>query len=165
MTDQSIQIKQQIERKVALCIKRANDYFNLELSLPVIKLNQRGRSAGTAYLQRHEVRFNLYMYHQDPDEFLKKVVPHEVAHLVVFCLHGLNVRPHGREWQNVMTDIYGLKPERTHNFTPKPPKQVYLYHCDCQQHELSIRRHNRIKKGGEYICRLCRTHLRFNKAL
>ena len=162
MTDESIQIKRNIERKVAICIKKANDFFDIALSLPTIKMNQRGRSAGTAYLQKHEVRFNIYMYHQSPEEFVNNVVPHEVAHLVVFYLYGINARPHGKEWQNIMINLYGVEPARTHRFDPKPPSKTFSYQCDCQQHQLSVRRHNRIKKGGQYICRECRSILRFN---
>lgn len=145
-----------IYNRVVACIEQANQFFTANWPLPTIKLNQRGRAAGTAHLQKNEVRFNLYMYQQDPQKFVETVVPHEVAHLVVFNLYGPRVRPHGREWQAIMLNVYDLQPERTHDFLPKPPDKLFLYQCACQEHKLSIRRHNKIQQGYQYLCRNCR---------
>ena len=161
--DHTVDVKQiakkRIEEKVLVCIKQANDFFKTSISVPNIKLNQRGRAAGTAYLQRNEVRFNYYMYCQNSERFIENVVPHEIAHLVVFNLYGLTTKPHGDEWQQVMQRLYGVPAARTHNFLPEPPKNIFIYQCDCQKHELSVRRHNRIVQGGQYVCKLCRTAL------
>ncbi|TBR38573.1 SprT family zinc-dependent metalloprotease [Marinomonas agarivorans] len=151
--------KQLIDRKVIQCIELANQFFGKNFSMPTVKLNQRGRAAGTAYLQRNEIRLNLYMYQQNPKKFIDTVIPHEVAHLLVFHLYGSKVRPHGREWQNIMSNLYDLTPDRTHDFTPKPPSQLFEYQCSCQKHTLSIRRHNKVKQGAQYFCRNCKAIL------
>lgn len=153
------QTQQCIEDKALACVDLANRYFNISMSYPVVKLNQRGKAAGTAYLMRNEVRFNYHMYCQNPQLFVDRVVPHEIAHLIVYHLYGNTVRPHGKQWQNVMQDVFGVPAERTHNFTPAPPKNVFTYQCACQTHELSIRRHKRILQGGQYVCKLCKSAL------
>lgn len=140
--------------------KSANQYFQTEIEMVSILFNQRGAAAGTAYLQRHEVRFNYDMYIQNPNEFLSTVVPHEIAHIFVYQLFGSNVRPHGKEWKSVMMKVFNLAPNRTHNFNVKAPAESFIYLCDCMEHALTIRRHNRILKGAEYQCRKCKAKLR-----
>ncbi|SBS33930.1 Protein SprT [Marinomonas spartinae] len=154
-----------IQRKVADCIDRANQFFGTEFKIPNVNLRQKGRAAGTAHLHKNEVRFNAYMYQQNPQDFLDTVVPHEVAHIIVFQIYGNDVRPHGREWQAVMNKVYGLPPQRTHNFDVPPPKHSYYYQCQCQTHTFTKQRHNRAQKGTEYICKQCRTKLYFIDAL
>lgn len=151
--------KEIVEKKVSQCIDLANEFFKSNMPLPMVKFNQRGRAAGTAYLQRNEVRFNYYMYQQNPDLFVEQVVPHEIAHLVVFNLYGANVRPHGAEWKQIMLGLYQIPASRTHAFAPEPPKKVFDYSCDCQKHQLSVRRHNRIVQGARYVCKRCGTTL------
>ena len=148
-----------LKQKVESCMQLANSYFNSNIASPNIRTNQRGRAAGTAYLQRHEVRFNYYMYQQNPDEFIRTVVPHEIAHLFVHQLFGAKVKPHGKEWQAVMAKVFALDPERTHSFEVKPPAKSFHYRCNCSEHRLTIRRHNKVLKGCIYQCRQCKTSL------
>lgn len=154
------QFESVIKEKVVGCFNQANRYFNKNIKVAAVAFNQRGSAAGTAYLQRHEVRFNYDMYLQDPEEFLRTVVPHEVAHLFVYQLFGSSPRPHGKEWQSVMQKVFFLKPNRTHNFKVKSPITTFDYLCNCTEHALTIRRHNKILKGSVYQCRTCKTSLR-----
>lgn len=149
-----------VTEAVLSSIAKANRYFQTDIKMVNIKFNQRGSAAGTAYLQRHEVRFNYDMYLQNPNEFLKTVIPHEIAHIFVYQLFGSKVRPHGKEWKSVMLNVFNLIPSRTHNFSVKAPLKSFLYECDCMEHALTIRRHNRILKGSEYQCRKCKGKLR-----
>ena len=87
----------QIDAKIEKCIGSAERYFNIKLKQPSYNFKQRGRTAGTAYLQRNEMRFNTFMLQQDPQKFIENVVPHEVAHIVVFQVFGAKVRPHGKD--------------------------------------------------------------------
>lgn len=149
-----------IKEKVVSCLMQANAYFESDIALPKICFNQKGSAAGTAYLQRHEVRFNYDMFIQDPAEFVNTVVPHEIAHLFVYKIFGSKPKPHGLEWQSVMVKVFGLTPNRTHTFTVKPANKSFLYQCDCTEHSLTIRRHNKILKGGLYQCRRCNATLK-----
>ena len=52
------------------------------------------------------------------DEFIRQVVPHELAHLIVYQMFG-RVKPHGKEWQLVMNEIFKLPAYTCHQFDIK----------------------------------------------
>ena len=150
-----------IIQKANHCFDKADAFFGNRFKRSICNLKQRGRAAGTAHLQKNELRFNHFMYQQNPVEFLDTVVPHEVAHIIVFQIYGNTVKPHGKEWQAVMLKVYGIRPSRTHTFDVPPQKQVYEYRCSCQQHQFTKQRHTRAQRGVEYICKGCRSTLQF----
>lgn len=134
---------------------------------PLIAFNQRGRTAGTAYLERWEIRLNPILLVENSESFIEEVLPHEYAHLLTFALFG-RVQPHGKEWQMMMTEIMGLPANRTHSFDTQNSTtrkyQRYTYQCDCKTHELTSIRHNRIQAGkAQYHCKSCAGALRFQK--
>ena len=133
----------QVERKIDACVSLAQRYYRIRLVPPTFNFKQRGRSAGTAYLQRNEMRFNAYMLAQDPAKFIENVVPHEVAHIVVHQIYGGSVRPHGREWVAVMEHLFNVDAARTHDFAVPQARNAYLYRCQCQEHEFTAHRHGR----------------------
>lgn len=143
------------------CFATADAFFGTTFKRSTCNLKQRGKAAGTAHLQKNELRFNYFMYQQNPAEFLSSVVPHEVAHIVVYQIYGNSVKPHGKEWQAVMFRVFGIRPNRTHTFDVPPQKNSYEYHCSCQKHHFSKQRHTRAQKGTEYICKKCRCSLQF----
>lgn len=136
------------------------------LPRPKIWFDLRGRSAGQAHYQRGGLRFNRTLLRENRQAFMDEIVPHEMAHWLVFHLEeGMRARPHGREWQTVMRKLYGLKPITTHRFdiarsSPAP----YLYRCRCETaHRFTGRRHSLVRKGTRYRCRVCRATLRFDR--
>ena len=152
----------QVTARVAQCMKVANQRLNKRMPMPAVTFTQRGKIAGTAHLQRWEVRFNPVLLAENPDAFLNEVVPHEVAHLVVFKRFG-RVRPHGREWQVVMQEIFGVPPRTTHRMDVSSVQgTTYQYRCQCQDHPLTVRRHNKVQRGEtQYRCRRCAQPLAF----
>lgn len=150
-----------IHHKVNECMEIASHFFGRHFRCPSCNLQQRGRAAGTAHLHKNQIRFNLFMYKQDRALFLSTVVPHEIAHVIVFQIYGDRVKPHGKEWQAVMKKVFHLSPSRTHSFDVPPPRQAFIYHCGCQQHIFSRQRHSRAERGTEYVCKLCRKTLQF----
>ena len=152
---------QRLLATVALCFDKADEHFSRRFDRPQSNFKQRGRAAGTAYLQRNELRFNYFMFLQDKEHFLQTVVPHEVSHIIVYQLFGANVRPHGVEWRGVMQAVFACKAERTHTFAVPTPKRAFTYRCECREHLLSVRRHAKTTKGVEYLCRQCKAKLTF----
>lgn len=146
---------------VNLCFDKADVFFGNTFKRSNCNFKQKGRAAGTAHLQKNEIRFNYFMYQQDSEAFINTVIPHEVAHIVVFQIYGNSVKPHGKEWQAVMIKVYGIKPDRTHTFDTPPPKETYRYHCECQQHSFTKQRHGRALRGTQYVCKYCKSTLRF----
>lgn len=161
----SAKLKNRIAEKVQECMIRAERYFQIKLNMPTYNFRQRGRSAGTAYLQRNEMRFNLFMLTQDTERFIEEVVPHEVAHIVVHQVFGSKVRPHGKEWVAVMEHIFNVEASRTHDFEVPKAKNLFEYRCQCRTHEFTAHRHGRVKRGSQYLCRQCGSQLTFVKQI
>lgn len=139
----------------------AASYFKREFDQPNITLDQRGKCAGTARLRDWHIRLNPILLQDNPAEFEREVIPHEIAHLVVYAIWG-RVKPHGAEWQKVMRDVFHIAPRTTHKMdVTKVQGAIFIYRCDCQQHQLSVRRHRAILRGDrQYRCRRCGTNLR-----
>ncbi len=137
------------------CFLLAECFFDRPFKRPDYLFNQRGKSAGTAHLQRNIIKFNPILYVQNRETFITQVVAHEVAHLIVYQQYG-KVRPHGKEWQYVMRTVFNCPAETTHalDVTDVIGRQ-FAYQCNCTRHLLSIRRHNKILKGAKYLCKKC----------
>ncbi|QIZ75522.1 SprT family zinc-dependent metalloprotease [Ferrimonas lipolytica] len=156
-------IQQRLCAQVEHCYQQAEAQLKQQFPRPEISFAMRGQAAGAAYLQINKLRFNLVLAKQNPTEFINQVVAHEVAHLLVWQLHG-KVKPHGREWQRVMLGVFGLEPAVRHQFDVSAVKpQTFRYRCNCQEHQLTIRRHNKVVRGqAQYQCRLCRSPLQLS---
>lgn len=125
-------------------------------SKPQILLNQRGRIAGAALLQKNVIKLQPSLFEQNQDYFISDVIPHELAHLVVYQHFG-RVKPHGNEWRYVMRDVLGVAPKVTHSLdVKKAGVKMFDYQCHCGIVQLTTIRHNRVvHQQQKYICRRC----------
>ncbi|RBW43159.1 SprT family zinc-dependent metalloprotease [Psychromonas sp. B3M02] len=146
------------------CFILAECFFDRHFPRPTYYFNQRGRSAGTAHLQKNIIKFNPILYSQNKQIFIEQVVAHEIAHLLTYQMFG-KVRPHGKEWQAIMTQVFKVPASTTHQLDVSDVQgKLFTYRCDCSEHQLTIRRHNKIKKGTTYLCRQCKSALMFVEA-
>lgn len=142
--------------RVSESLKRCHEVYP-ELPSPKVWFDLKGASAGQAHLGRGGLRFNAVLLHANRRAFFDEVIPHEMAHWLVFHLDdGPRLKPHGREWQSVMQGLFGLSPRVTHRFDiqqsqPRP----YRYQCGCQSHAFTAKRHALVIKGRRYRCRHC----------
>jgi len=144
------------------CFILAECFFDRAFPRPTYFFNQRGRSAGSAHLQKNVLKFNPILYLQNKDIFIEQVVAHEIAHLITYQVFG-KVKPHGKEWQNIMTQVFKLPASTTHQLDITDVQgKLFEYHCGCSAHQLTIRRHNRVAKGTRYLCRKCKSPLKYN---
>ena len=125
-------------------------------AVPALEFNQRGKAAGTAHLTRWLIRLNPVLLAAHPERFLAEVLPHELAHLLVFARHG-RTRPHGPEWQRLMRQVFGLPARVTHDLDVSAVSgPQFAYRCGCRDHQLSLRRHNKVlRHQARYLCRHC----------
>ncbi|MCX8575030.1 MULTISPECIES: SprT family zinc-dependent metalloprotease [unclassified Gilliamella] len=151
-----------LHNQVIACLRKylaqANQLLNMQFTEPKIIYKPKGSVAGSAFLMRWEIQLNSTMLADNGQVFIEEVVPHELAHLIVFKKFG-NVKPHGKEWQYVMSNILGKMPKTTHNFDVK--RDFFLYYCEYQEHQLTKIRHNKVQHNNiNYLCRKCGTQLK-----
>lgn len=137
-------------------LQQARAHFHQEFAEPVVTWQQRGMAAGTAWPERNEIRLNPVLLLENQQAFIDEVVPHELAHLLVWTVFG-RVAPHGKEWKWMMETVLGVPARRTHQFATASVRQKsFPYRCRCQQHMLTVRRHNRVLRGeSQYRCVHC----------
>ncbi|OBW91863.1 SprT family zinc-dependent metalloprotease [Gallibacterium salpingitidis] len=154
----------QVNRKLTACLQTAEKFFQCQFARPTISYKLRGMKAGVAYLQQWEIRLNPTLLLENQQAFIDEVVPHELAHLLVYKQFG-RVQPHGKEWQMVMNKVFKLEARTRHQFAVESVQgETYPYRCACQLHHLTKRRHNKIlREGVEYFCKKCKTKLQIAK--
>lgn len=149
----------QVNRKLSACLRLAEEYFQCKFARPTVSYNVRGVKAGVAYLQQWEIRLNPILLLENQQAFIDEVVPHELAHLLVYQRFG-RVAPHGKEWQMVMKEVFHLAAKTHHQFAVASVQgETYPYRCACQLHYLSKRRHLNILRGTTYFCKKCKCQL------
>lgn len=156
-----ISLQQAVHASLRQHLSAAAPYFEIPLTEPKLTWQQRGTTAGSAWLIEWEIRLNPTLCLENQQAYVDHVVPHELAHLLVWKKFG-RVAPHGKEWQWMMEQVLGVKAERTHKFAVQSVAgTTYPYFCACQQHQLTVRRHNRVlRQQTEYCCKKCGHSLR-----
>ena len=155
----------QIQNRVETCYQQAEAFFQQKFLRPEISLRLRGQKAGVAHLQENKLRFNPQLYRDNPDDFLRQTVAHEVAHMIAHALFGARIAPHGKEWQQIMRGVYQLQPLRCHTYAVQRRTVTrFIYRCHCVDGEFpfSPRRHAMVRRGQRYLCRRCQAQLSFS---
>lgn len=154
------ELQKKVVKKVEECYELAAEVYGRTFQFPEILFKKRGRVAGTAqsfYGRSGVLNFNMKLLEQNEADFLENTVPHEVAHLVTFDLHGTirnqNGRrsSHGPEWKAVMRSL-GVNPSTTHNYDVSDAgghhKTKHVYQCGCgKQYAIGPTIHRNIQNG------------------
>ncbi|WP_392552082.1 SprT family zinc-dependent metalloprotease [Orbus wheelerorum] len=157
-----IQLHNNVIASLRHYISIANQFFNQVFDEPELIYRKKGSIAGSALLQKWQIQLNLNMLLENKEQFINEVIPHELAHLIAYKKFGL-VKPHGKEWQGIMEQIFHQDAKRTHNFNLPQPliTNRHQYYCECQSHLLTNIRHQKIQnKCAQYYCKKCATLLR-----
>lgn len=156
-------------------INTAERLFDIKLKPVEILFNLNGRAAGMYRIRtvkkgffarpKREIRYNAYIFAKYFDDNYGTTIPHEVAHYIADMRYGLNnIKPHGSEWKKIML-AFNADSSVTADYDlsgiPLKKQQTHTYVCDCQQHQISMVRHNRITKNQRrYFCKTCKQFLR-----
>lgn len=153
-------------------IDESNRRLDLKLPYIPVRFDLKGKASGMFVVRRGEkfIRYNEIIFSHYLEDSLLNTTAHEVAHYVVYELYGRRrVKPHGREWKQVM-HMLGVRPEVTSRYDlsglPLRQQQQFLYQCQCRLHQLTATRHNRVQAHRAiYHCRSCLKPLKFIEAL
>ena len=142
-------------------IRIASEFYKRDFPLPTISFKLKGRRAGYASFYRNKIALNNDMLHANGDAFINDTPGHEAAHLICYYVYGVNSKPHGVEWKNVMC-VIGQQPKRCHSFEVVTRHQ---YFCKCSDRIfISTQKHNKMMtRRCVYYCKNCKETIRWSK--
>lgn len=173
MEEVSEDLKQKVLDKVKEIVEQARYIWNWseeDFKNPIIRFNEdrKGR-AGTAHydVDISTIKFNPYFLNRNEDKFIRRTVPHEIAHIITRKLYGYGyfdkkgyyhrIRPHGVQWKEVMKRL-GVDDISTYHSYACPPRKrykryIHIYCCiKCGQIcKFNSRAHNRIQRKNARI--------------
>ncbi|MDF1528408.1 MAG: SprT-like domain-containing protein [Sedimenticola sp.] len=158
-------LQKEVERLSLQLLTTAGKHFGKAPGKVHIKFDLTGKAAGMALFPHRAtpvIRFNALLLTENQEDFLKRTVPHEVAHVIARNFFGKRIKPHGPEWREVM-HLFGAEASRCHNYdvsrSTRRKLKRFNYRCECRTHELSSIRHNRVLQGQRYHCVKCKQPL------
>lgn len=66
-------------------------------------------------------------------EDIDDVIVHEFCHFLAHLLYGDDIRPHGKEWKQIMREFGGFKKPRSTSKVKNRAEKVFF--CGCKFHE------------------------------
>ena len=154
-------------KKIDQYLSLAGQAFEQPFAMPLVCFTLEGKTAGYFKLLRDGscmINFNRLLLEQNTVDFLKRTVPHEVAHMVAYQVFGTAIRPHGKEWKSVMA-VFGADDARCHDYDLSNIRtrqyRRFSYQCNCRSHQLTSIRHNRVLSGYRYVCKSCKQQLSY----
>ncbi len=160
-------IKHAVETATHHFIDVANKRYDLSLNYPSVGFTVRGTNGGTANTGSWHVNFNMGLLVDNMDEYINQTIPHEVAHLVTFAIHGQEFKrtrrgyirvSHGKNFYAVMR-TFGVKETRCHKMDTSKVKTAtrnvkkFGVQCPCCQEEFTVGtvRMKKILNGARYM--------------
>jgi len=163
-------VRQRLDLLLGIVAERLRELNAPALPEPELGYYDDRLAAGQAIPPTHRgepgtLKLNTVYLEEELAPMLEETIAHELAHLVVFHLHPRRrPPPHGRPWQAIMREWFGVEPECTHTFSTDRVRarrqRRWRYACGCGHHWLTTVRHRRIMQGVRYCCRSCQGALR-----
>lgn len=97
-------------------LEKATGIWGRQFEIGDVALGLRGKAAGMALYPSFDIKYNERLFLENSQEFVNDVVPHEVAHIIVYQLYGPKTPGHGKEWKSVMKAL-GKIPSTYHQFS------------------------------------------------
>jgi len=155
---QDLEMQKRIEIFHSEAIERLNSNFDSKILYGVdITLNNRMRSVSGRAKGKIYINLNYRLFKKEENyDYLRQTYLHELAHLICHRKYKCK-KGHGKEWKSVMK-ILGADPKRCHKMDVSElriKRKRFSYKCSCREIDVSLIRHNKIKKGKKYICTIC----------
>lgn len=109
------------------------------------------------------MKLSKKLYDKYKNEYLEHVITHEFAHACVMSHYKKRLKPHGKEWKNIMNFLGIQKPRASTNMF-KIRQNGYIWKCLCNNFILGKIKHNNMinkEKYRKFFCRKCREELSF----
>lgn len=160
----SEELQDEVRQVVIDSVERVQAHYPNEVFPPILITYERSyTTAGWAKCLQYQVNFDPILLVANRNEFLKQIVPHEVAHILAEHIHGHDIAPHGQEWKDMMI-LLGLSPDRCHKLDTSISKRkftTYKFACGCKEiHEYGSVMAKKILQSGQYACVECLIKLR-----
>jgi len=148
------EIRKKLVAATVQSVAKAREVLGVRMSAPPVVFDLRGTTAGIAITTRDffqivpsKIRYNLGLARENLESFVSKTIPHEVSHLVANVHFGKNCG-HGREWKYVMQKVFGIEPNRCHQYDVRNHRarqtKVHVYRCACGEINIGTKHHNLI---------------------
>ena len=154
-------VRQVVEQTVKHFIEMAEQQHGRSFKMPAIEYFHKGRKAGHAKSYAWTVGFNAGLLEDNLQRYMVRTIPHEVAHLVVFAVHGQLYKngkrdSHGEKFIEQM-EAFGCETTRCHTMDtskvalPKRKTTKYTVKCSCGwTGQVGKVRANKIARGAIY---------------
>lgn len=121
-------------------------------------------TAGLALYSLNTIKLNVRLLTANPHHIHQTFI-HELAHLVAVELYGPKAKGHGSHWRSIMHQ-FGVEAKRTHRLDVsglKRPHKTFNAYCTCRTHSLKTGRYNKLRRGINFRCRICKNNLTLEK--
>jgi SprT protein len=161
-------VKTVVEQTVKHYIEMAERQHGRSFNMPTIEYFPKGRKGGHANPWTWMVGFNAGLLEDNLQRYMVRTIPHEVAHLIVFAIHGEIKKGskcvwHGEEFKAQMR-AFGCEETRCHTMDTSKVRQAkrktkkHVYVCECgHTMNLSSVRHNKMLRGRAKYFHKCHT--------
>lgn len=130
-----------------------------------IDLNPKMRTtAGRVNYRLNKMYLNVRLLTRNPHH-IEQTFAHELAHIVAFELYGIKAVGHGPLWSGIMQK-FGYEPNRCHALDVsglKRRQKTYETYCQCRVHMLKPGRYNKLRRGVNFRCMICKSVLMLTK--
>jgi len=164
-------MKRAVNKRIKELTLFAKEKWNLDIKVKIEYNLDSARALGTYSPREKTINLNYKLLMEYKELYIEDIVVHEFAHAIIHNKYpyGTNgrkrVMPHGKEFKAVCS-WFGIDGKAStslfnDNTTMKKvnKQNTITYKCNCQEHELSKVRHNKILRGASYTCKNCRTKL------
>lgn len=172
------QLSQELQQFTHQWWDKFNSQFRTNYPYPNIFFSLKTKSAGRATFKSNTINYNLAFYKNNKDTFVKRTIPHEIAHLfefyfllekgiilfmndtyVALSTYKGKILNHRGMWKTIMKRM-GINQRACHSYS-LTAVHPYVYKCACKEHPISKIIHSKILRGKSYRCRYCKTTLTF----
>ncbi len=143
------ELKDRLVEQTNLWYALACEYYKITYKPIPVEFDVKGSVAGWA-MGNGKIKYNLNLAKTNTEEFFKRTVPHEVAHIV--CHKNFpNERGHGKFWKMVMT-TFQVEPKRCHSYDTSGTNtgvKKFSYKCSKCGNVLTVGKniHTKLQKG------------------